>query len=170
MKSISTCIMFQCMCGFPLLTSISEAMLKCGFKLMKPNVLLGVGLNYELYQKFGRDLHHNYMRELITIKQTSDVLEYAARFEQAKHKVLVHNRDTWEVFFVQNFIDGLRHSISNAIILHKPRTVYSTLPLSLIAGGVIGNLYKEVSIKIWKGFHTRLSTSASPSGTATQSQ
>jgi hypothetical protein len=35
-------------------------------------------------QKFGRDPHHNYMRDLLTIGQTSDVLEYAGRFEQAK--------------------------------------------------------------------------------------
>jgi hypothetical protein len=53
-------------------------------------------------QKFGRDLHHNYMRDLLTIRQTSDVLEYSARFEQAKHRVLVHKKDMGEVFFVQN--------------------------------------------------------------------
>jgi hypothetical protein len=40
------------------------------------------------------------MRELLTISQTSHVLEYASRFEQAKHRVLVHNNDMGEVFFV----------------------------------------------------------------------
>jgi hypothetical protein len=54
-------------------------------------------------QKFGRDLHHNYMRDLLTIRQTYVVLEYSARFEQAKHRVLVHNKDMGEVFFVQKF-------------------------------------------------------------------
>jgi hypothetical protein len=83
-------------------------------------------------QKFGRDLHHNYMRDLLTIRQTSDVLEYAARFEQAKHRVLVHNRDMGEVFFVQKFIDGLRYNISSAIVLHKPRTVDAALSLALM--------------------------------------
>lgn len=44
-------------------------------------------------QKFDRDLYQNYMRNLLNIKQTHDVLEYAHRFEQAKHQALVHNRD-----------------------------------------------------------------------------
>jgi hypothetical protein len=44
-------------------------------------------------QKFGRDLQHNYMKDILAIKQTSDVLEYAARYEQAKHRVLMHNRN-----------------------------------------------------------------------------
>jgi hypothetical protein len=80
-------------------------------------------------QKFGRDLQHNYMKDILTIKQTSDVLEYAARYEQAKHTVLMHNRNMGEVFFVQKFIDGLKFSISNAISLHKPRTVDAALSL-----------------------------------------
>jgi hypothetical protein len=82
--------------------------------------------------KFGRDLHHNYMRELLTIRQTSDVLEYASRFEQAKHRVLVHNKDMGEVFFVQKFLDGLKYNISNTISLHKPRTVDVALSLALM--------------------------------------
>jgi hypothetical protein len=65
--------------------------------------------------KFGRDLQFNFMRDLLAIKQTSDVLDYSARFEQAKHRVLVHNRNMGEVFFVQKFLDGLKFPISNAI-------------------------------------------------------
>jgi hypothetical protein len=87
--------------------------------------------------QFGRDLHHNYMRDLLTIRQTSDVLESAARFEQAKHRVLVHNRDMGEVLFVQKFIDGLRYNISSAIVLHKPRTVDAALSLTLMQDEIL---------------------------------
>jgi hypothetical protein len=72
------------------------------------------------------------MRELLAIKQSSDVLEYANRFEQAKHKVLLHNRNLDEVFLVQKFLDGLKYSISSAIMLHKPRTVDAALSLALM--------------------------------------
>lgn len=72
------------------------------------------------------------MRDLLTIRQTGDVLEYAGRFEQAKHRVLVHNKDMGEVFFVQKFMDGLKYNISNAITLHKPRTVDAALSLALM--------------------------------------
>jgi hypothetical protein len=59
--------------------------------------------------KFGRDMYQNYMRDMLSIKQTSDVLEYANRFEKARHRVLVHNSEIDEVFFVQKFIDGLNY-------------------------------------------------------------
>lgn len=36
------------------------------------------------------------------------------------------------MFFVQKFIDGLKFSISNAISLHKPRTVDAALSLALM--------------------------------------
>jgi hypothetical protein len=48
-------------------------------------------LCYAVEQKIGRDLYQNYMKDLLSIRQTTDVLEYASRFEQAKHRVLVHN-------------------------------------------------------------------------------
>jgi hypothetical protein len=55
-------------------------------------------------QKFGKDLYHNYMKDILSIRQTGDVLEYASRFEQAKHRVLVHNKVMGEVFFVQKIL------------------------------------------------------------------
>ena len=83
-------------------------------------------------QKYGRDLYQNYMRDLLAIRQTSSVLEYAERFEQAKHRVLVHNSSIDDVFFVQKILDGLRYNIGNAITLHKPRTVDAALSLALM--------------------------------------
>lgn len=72
------------------------------------------------------------MRDLLAIRKTEDVLEYAGRFEQAKHRVLVHNKTIDDVFFVQKFLDGLKYNIRNAIALHKPRTVDAALSLALM--------------------------------------
>jgi hypothetical protein len=69
---------------------------------------------------------------MLTIRQTTDVLEYAARFEQAMHRVLTHNKNMGEVFFVQKFLHGLKYSISNVIALHKPRTVDAALSLAIM--------------------------------------
>jgi hypothetical protein len=89
-------------------------------------------LCYAVEQKFGRDLYQNYMKDLLSIRQTTDVLEYADRFEQARHRVLVHNKEIDEVFFVQKFLDGLNFNIGNALQLHKPRTVDAALSLALM--------------------------------------
>jgi hypothetical protein len=72
------------------------------------------------------------MKDLLSIRQTTDVLEYADRFEQARHRVLVHNKEIDEVFFVQKFLDGLNFNIGNALQLHKPRTVDAALSLALM--------------------------------------
>lgn len=96
-------------------------------------------------QKFWQDLHRNYMRDLLAIRQTSDVLEYVGRFEQAKHRVLMHNKDMGDVFFVQEFLDGLKYNISNAITLHKPRTIDVTLSLALMQEELWGASNKRFS-------------------------
>ena len=73
--------------------------------------------------KFGRDLYHNAMNELLSIQQTAGVHEYYSRFEGVMHKVLVHNKSLDDVFFVSKFLQGLKPDIRAAIVLHKPRTV-----------------------------------------------
>ncbi|CAN6299958.1 unnamed protein product [Urochloa humidicola] len=82
--------------------------------------------------KFGRDLYQSDMKDLLRIKQTSDVLEYSKRFEIAKHRILLHNKDMGEVFFVQKFLDGLNSDISDVISLHRPRTVDAALSMAIM--------------------------------------
>ena len=50
-----------------------------------------VDLCIAIESKFGKDLYHNSMQELLSIKQTSDVQDYYERFQTVMHKVLVHN-------------------------------------------------------------------------------
>jgi hypothetical protein len=111
-------------------------------------------------QKFGKDLYHNYMKDILSIRQTGDVLEYASRFEQAKHRVLVHNKDMGEVFFVQKFLDGLKYNISNAISLHKPRTVDAALSLALMQEDIIEASSKRFSPRVRDYSRSAVKTSA----------
>jgi hypothetical protein len=101
------------------------------------------------------------MRELLAIKQSSDVLEYANRFEQAKHKVLLHNRNLDEVFLVQKFLDGLKYSISSAIMLHKPRTVDAALSLALMQEEMLDASAKRYLNRSSR-YSPRLNSSAKP--------
>lgn len=82
--------------------------------------------------KFGRDLYHNYMKALLNIKQCGGVHEYYDQFQSMAHKVLAHNRNYDDVFFVNKFIEGLKGEIRTTIVLHKPRTVDITLSLALL--------------------------------------
>jgi hypothetical protein len=82
--------------------------------------------------KFGSEMYHNYMRDLLAIKQTSDVTEYHARFVDTMHKVMLHHQGHDHVLFVQKFINGLKPEISNAIMLHKPRIVDAAMSLAIM--------------------------------------
>jgi hypothetical protein len=48
------------------------------------------------------------------------------------HKVMLHHPGHDEVLFVQKFIDGLKHDISSAIMLHKPRTVDTAMSVAVM--------------------------------------
>lgn len=89
------------------------------------------------------------MRDLLSIRQTSDVLEYATHFDQDKHRVLLHNRILHDVFLVQKFLDELKYSISSAITLHKPRTIYVVLSLA--------HMQEELLEASTKRYHNRSS-------------
>jgi hypothetical protein len=88
-------------------------------------------------KKFGKDRYQLDMRELLAIKQTTDVLDYASKFEQITHRILIHNGSIDEIFFVQKFLDGLKYNISNAISLHKPRTVDAALSLAIMQEDIV---------------------------------
>jgi len=93
--------------------------------------------------KFGKDLYHNSMQELLSIKQTADVQEYYDRFNIAMHRVLVHNNHLDDVFFVSKFLQGLKLDIRSAIVLHKPRTVDLALSLALMQAAVLDSQDKS---------------------------
>ena len=96
-----------------------------------------VDLCIAIESKFGKDLYHNSMQELLSIKQISNVQDYYDRFQTVMHKVLVHNNHLDDVFFVSKFIQGLHPDIRAAIVLHKPRTVDVALSLALMKADVL---------------------------------
>ncbi|WVZ71633.1 hypothetical protein U9M48_020200 [Paspalum notatum var. saurae] len=102
--------------------------------------------------KFGRDLYNTSMRELLGIRQTQDVQEYHSRFEEAMHKVLVHNKSYDDVFFVNRFLDGLRPEIRAALLLHKPRTVDAALSLALMQVELLEAQSRRLSNKMARDF------------------
>jgi hypothetical protein len=102
-----------------------------------------VALCVAVEAKFGKEMYHNYMRDLLAIKQTSDVSEYHTRFVDAMHKVMLHHQGHDQVLFVQKFIDGLKSEISNAIMLHKPRIVDAAMSLAILQEEVLEASYKR---------------------------
>ena len=55
-----------------------------------------------MHAKFGRDKHHRALEALERCKQVGTVDQYYNKFEELRHKVLVHNNHYDEVFLLQN--------------------------------------------------------------------
>jgi hypothetical protein len=64
-----------------------------------------------VHTKFGKNKHQRYLAALERCKQTGTVEQYYHKFEELRHKVLVHNKHYDETFFVTKFVNGLRKDI-----------------------------------------------------------
>jgi hypothetical protein len=113
--------------------------------------------------KFGKEMYHNYMRDLLEIRQTTDVAAYHSRFVDAMHKVMLHHQGHDQVLFVQKFIDGLKSDISHAIMLHKPRTIDVAMSLAILQEEVLEASNKRYHPRHHKEF-SRFSASPVSSG------
>lgn len=82
-----------------------------------PELCVGV------FSKFNRDKYAKFMDLFFAHKQTGSVDEYAHKFEELMHKILIYNHSYDETFFVRRFIAGLKHDIRRAIALQNPGTV-----------------------------------------------
>lgn len=83
-----------------------------------------------VFSKFNRDKYAKILDTFFACRQTESVDEYAHRFEELMHHVLLHNHAYDETFFVHRFIEGLKPAIKSVIKLHKPSTVDLALSLA----------------------------------------
>ena len=60
-----------------------------------------------VHAKFGKDKHHRYLEALERCRQTDSVEKYYHKFEELRHKVLIHNRHYDEAFFVTKFVGAM---------------------------------------------------------------
>ena len=82
-----------------------------------PELCVGV------FTKFNRDKYAKTVDALFAHSQVGSVDEYAHKFEELMHSVLLYNHSYDETFFVRRFIAGLKPHIRSAIKLHNPGTV-----------------------------------------------
>jgi len=82
-----------------------------------PELFVGV------FGKFNRDKYGKIMDILFAHKQIGMVDEYAHKFEELMHRILLYNHSYDETFFVRRFLAGLKPELSRTIKLMNPITV-----------------------------------------------
>lgn len=84
-----------------------------------------------LLERFGKDEHELFIRQLFRIRQHGTVTEYVDQFSSLVDKLVSYGRPVDPLYFVQRFVDGLRSDIRAAIILQRPSSLDSACALAL---------------------------------------
>jgi hypothetical protein len=71
--------------------------------------------------------HQEKMFQLLTLKQTSFVLEYKTQFDKLVYKIKLFDKSVSEIFLVTKFILGLRHEL-RSLVEYNFQTQYLRLP------------------------------------------
>ena len=66
-------------------------------------------------EKFGASDYRDAMEELLDLTQTSTVEQYATAFENLKYEICMHNEGFGELFFVSQFVKGLKCEIGAVV-------------------------------------------------------
>jgi hypothetical protein len=73
--------------------------------------------------KFGADEYPKALHSLLYLRQIEGVEEYSAASDQARYSAAVHNKDLDEMFFVTQFIKGMKPEILSAVQMQLPSSV-----------------------------------------------
>jgi len=109
-------------------------MLLVGFRCTSYKRGVGTWLQFVLAveEQFGSDDYRAALDELLILKQKGTVEEYASEFASLQFQISMHNSGYGELFFVTQFIKGLRDDIQTAVQLQLPDKVNKAILLAKI--------------------------------------
>ena len=115
----------------------------------------GVGTWLQFVQavedQFGSDDYRAALDELLMLKQCGTVEEYVTEFESLQFQVSMHNSGYGELFFVAQFIKGLREDIQSAVQLQLPDKVNKAILLAKIQQKMIDRGKYRAQKSVYQG-------------------
>jgi len=88
-------------------------------------------------EKFGAADYRDAMGELLELTQTTTVEQYAADFENLQYEICMHNEGFDDLFFVSQFVRGLRYDIGAVVQSQLPQTVDRAILLAKVQQRVL---------------------------------
>jgi len=85
-----------------------------------------------LLERFGRDQHELFIRQLFHIRQTGSVAEYVSKFSELVDQLVACGQQSNPLYYTTRFIDGLRDDIRASVILQRPATHDVAASLALL--------------------------------------
>jgi len=88
-------------------------------------------------EKFGASSYRDALEELLDLTQTSTVDQYAVAFENLQYEICMHHEGFDELFFVSQFIKGLKYEIASVVQSQLPLTVDRAIQLAKVQQQVL---------------------------------
>ena len=88
-------------------------------------------------EKFGAADYRDAMGELLELTQTTTVEQYAVDFENLQYEICMHNEGFDDLFFVSQFVRGLRYDIGAVVQSQLPQTVDRAILLAKVQQRVL---------------------------------
>jgi len=80
--------------------------------------------------QFGQYEYREAMDSILDLKQHGSVEDYAAQFEELYYQINMHHSGYDPVFFISQFINGLKQDIRLAVLTQVPPTLHRAIMLA----------------------------------------
>nr|ABA98724.1 retrotransposon protein, putative, unclassified [Oryza sativa Japonica Group] len=87
--------------------------------------------------KFGREEFQSLIRQFKRLRQEGTILSYVEKFNELMHQLYAHHPSWNSVFFITEFLDGLKPEVSSAVILHRPNDLDTAVDLACLQEEVL---------------------------------
>jgi hypothetical protein len=88
-------------------------------------------------EQFGSQDYNSAINDLLDLKQTASVEEYISEFTDPQFQVSMHNSGLEDVFFISQFIRGLKPEIRDVVQFQMPATMIKAAMLAKIQQQVL---------------------------------
>lgn len=82
--------------------------------------------------KFGKEEFQHMVRQFSQLKQQGTVAEYTERFNGLVFNLTAHHPSWDPLFFVTQFVEGLRNDIKSVVLLHRPKDLDTAASLACL--------------------------------------
>lgn len=88
-------------------------------------------------QKFGSNDYRDSLNQLLELQQLATVDQYISTFEDLQYQLTMHNSELGEMFFITQFLRGLKPEIGNVVQSQIPETMERAMLLARIQQQVV---------------------------------
>jgi hypothetical protein len=88
-------------------------------------------------KKFGDNDYRDALTQLLELQQTDSLDTYIAEFEGLQYQIAMHNSNLGDLFFITQFMRGLKMEISSVVQTQVPETMERAILLAKIQQQVL---------------------------------